>query len=122
MEVSGKIKLLMDTQTFDSGFSKREFVVTTQEQYPQDIKFECIKDKISMLDNLQPGSDVTVHFNLRGNEYQGRYFVNLQAWRVEVGVAKSGENFDQFQGTGDSAPMPTAPPVAAADEDDDLPF
>lgn len=121
MEVSGKVKVLMDTQTFASGFAKREFVITTQEQYPQDVKFECIKDKISMLDALQPGMDVTVHFNLRGNEYQGKYFVNLQAWRVVAG-ASTGESFDQFQGTGESAPMPTAAPVASADEDDDLPF
>ena len=42
--VTGKIKLINDTQTFASGFSKREFVVTTAEQYPQDIKFETIKD------------------------------------------------------------------------------
>ena len=117
MEVSGKVKVLMDTQTFASGFAKREFVITTQEQYPQDVKFECIKDKISMLDNLQPGADVTVHFNLRGNEYQGKYFVNLQAWRVEAGVAAPVD-----QGVGGGAPMPTAAPVAAADEDDDLPF
>lgn len=117
MEVSGKVKVLMDTQTFASGFSKREFVITTQEQYPQDVKFECIKDKIAMLDNLQPGADVTVHFNLRGNEYQGKYFVNLQAWRVEAGVAAPID-----QGVGGGAPMPTAAPVASADEDDDLPF
>ena len=120
MEVSGKIKVLMDTQTFASGFAKREFVITTQEQYPQDVKFECIKDKITMLDSLQPGSDVTVHFNLRGNEYQGKYFVNLQAWRIEAGIAASAEGFDP--GVGGGAPMPTAAPVAAADEDDDLPF
>lgn len=119
MEVSGKVKLLMDTQTFASGFAKREFVITTQEQYPQDVKFECIKDKIAMLDGLQPGADVTVAFNLRGNEYQGKYFVNLQAWKITAGAS---ESFDQFQGAGDAAPMPAAAPVAAADEDDDLPF
>lgn len=114
MEVSGKVKVLMDTQTFASGFEKREFVITTQEQYPQDVKFECIKDKIAMLDSLQPGMDVTVAFNLRGNEYQGKYFVNLQAWKVTAGVAAT---------QGDAgAPMPASAPVAAADADDDLPF
>ena len=35
MELGGRIKVIFDTQTFDSGFKKREFVVTTQEQYPQ---------------------------------------------------------------------------------------
>ena len=41
MEITGKVKVIMDMQSFDSGFTKREFVVTTKEQYPQDIKTDC---------------------------------------------------------------------------------
>ena len=40
MQVKGNIKLINETQTFDSGFQKREFVVTTNDMYPQDIKIE----------------------------------------------------------------------------------
>ena len=47
LELTGKVKMLLEKQTFSSGFEKREFVITTQEQYPQDVKFECIKDKIT---------------------------------------------------------------------------
>lgn len=72
----------MDTQTFDSGFQKREFVVTTSEQYPQDIKMEFIKDKCALLDKYKVGQDVTVGFNLRGNEFNDKYYVNLQAWKI----------------------------------------
>lgn len=86
-EVSGKLKLKNETQTFDSGFSKREFVVTTEEQYPQDIKLEFVKDKCSLLDMYEVDSPVKVSFNLRGNEYNDKYYVNLQAWRIEKGEA-----------------------------------
>jgi len=112
LRINGKIKVLMDTQTFDSGFSKREFVVTTQEQYPQDVKFEAIKDRISMLDGLNAGDDVEVSFNVRGNEYNGRYYVNLQAWRVTKGATAS-------------APAPQAPDTTLEptdEQEDDLPF
>ena len=126
MEVSGKIKLIFDEQSFASGFTKREFVITTQEQYPQDLKFECVKDKTAMLNGLQPGADVTVHFNLRGNEYQGKYFVNLQAWKLDKGVSTGAEeSFDQFQGIPNAAPLPTADnmqPQGDNFENDDLPF
>ena len=88
LKISGKLKLLFETQSWDSGFSKREFVITTQEQYPQDVKFECIKDKISMLDGLNPGDDLTVSFNVRGNEYNDKYYVNLQAWRIEASATQ----------------------------------
>ena len=83
LKVNGKVKLLMDVQTFDSGFTKREFVVTTLEQYPQDIKLECTQAKVVLLDSLKVGDNVDVSFNIRGNEYNGKYFVNLQAWKIE---------------------------------------
>lgn len=82
MEIVGKIKVINETQTFDSGFQKREFVVTTEETYPQDIKLEFVKDKCSLLDMYQEDQSVTVGFNLRGNEYNGKYYVNLQAWKI----------------------------------------
>lgn len=106
----------MDTQTFESGFSKREFVVTTAEQYPQDVKFEFLKDKTATLDTYKPDEEVNVHFNIRGNEYNGRYFVNLQAWKMESTGGASGA-----APTG-NAPLPTPPPIVSNNEDDDLPF
>lgn len=83
-DMTGIVKLVMEQQSFDSGFTKREFVVTTEDdRYPQEIKFECVKDKVSLLDNVQSGHRVKVTFDLRGNEYNDRYYVNLTAWRVE---------------------------------------
>ena len=72
----------MDLQSWDSGFTK-EFVITTNEQYPQDVKLECIKDKTNLLDGLAEGDEVEVSFNIRGNEYNGKYYVNLQAWKLQ---------------------------------------
>lgn len=82
-EISGTIKVIFDTQTFSSGFSKREFVITTADKFPQDIKLECLKEKASQLDELKEGQSVKVTFDINGREYNGRYFVNLNAWRVE---------------------------------------
>ena len=102
-QITGVIKLINPTQTFDSGFQKREFVVTTKEQYPQDIKLEVVKEKCAVLDGYKVGQGVVVDLNIRGNEYQGKYFVSLQAWKI----ATSGE----------------AAPAHVADEDpDSLPF
>lgn len=82
LELTGKVKVINDTQTFDSGFTKREFVITTNEQYPQDVKFEIIKDKVQLLNSVKVGDNVQVSFNVRGNEYNGKYYVNLNAWRL----------------------------------------
>ncbi len=84
-ELTGKIKLINDVQTFESGFTKREFVVTVEDgKYPQEIALECIKDKTQLLDNFKAGQAVNVTFDIRGREYNGRYFNNLQAWRIEA--------------------------------------
>lgn len=84
-ELTGTVKTIMETAKFDSGFTKREFVVTTvDDRYPQDIKLECVKDRVSLLNSVKPGQRVTVSFDIRGNEYKGRYFVSLTAWKVEV--------------------------------------
>ena len=105
-QTTGVIKLINPTQTFDSGFQKREFVVTTKEQYPQDLKFELVKDKCAVLDGYRVGQSVSVDYNLRGSEYQGKYYVSLQAWKI----AASGQNM-------------TSQPDPVTDEDpDSLPF
>lgn len=117
MELSGKVKLVLDLQTFDSGFQKREFVVTTQEQYPQDIKFETVQDKVTVLDSVNAGDAVTVSFDIRGNEYNGRYFVNLRAWKVTGAGAPAAP-----QGMPGTPPPPADMPADVGSDDDDLPF
>ena len=108
-ELTGKIKVIFDTQTFASGFSKRKFVITTKAEYPQDIKLEMVKDKTIQLDNFTPGNNVQVSFDIRGNEHKERHFVNLVAWRiVSLGVDK-GESAPEQAGTGGYMPDENMP-------------
>ncbi len=94
LELKGTIKVITDAQVYDSGFQKREFVITTEGDYPQDIKLEFVKDKCKLLDNYGIGQPVTVGFNVRGNEYNGKYYVSLQAWKISGdGLPKSDEAF-----------------------------
>ncbi|MAT93590.1 MAG: hypothetical protein CME59_13415 [Halioglobus sp.] len=111
-ELTGKIKLIQDPKTFDSGFTKREMVVIVEDgKYPQEINLEFVQDKVSLLESLHAGQEVTVTFDIRGREYNGRYFNNLQGWKVEV----LGDN----AGTpGEEAPFPTPSDFG----EDDIPF
>ena len=81
----GTIIAIDDIITFDSGFTKREFVIKTTDDgdYPQDIKFELVKDKTSLIDKYNIGDRVTVFLNIRGREWNEKYFVNLVAWKIE---------------------------------------
>ena len=84
LQLTGTIKLIGEKQTFDSGFQKVEFVITTNdEKYPQDVKFEIVQDKVDdFLKYNKVGASVDVSFNVRGNEYKDKYYVSLSAWKV----------------------------------------
>lgn len=87
--MTGEIIAIDETKTFPSGFKKREFVIEELDgKYPQQIKMEVIKDNCEILDRLRVGDEVTAHFNIRGNEYKGRYYVNLVCWRIESEVRR----------------------------------
>lgn len=84
MTIEGNIKLIGEVQTFDSGFTKRQVVVTTNEQYPQEIGIDFTKDGCAMLDNFSVGQNVSVSINIRGNEHLGKYYVSLNGWKIET--------------------------------------
>lgn len=124
-ELEGAIKVIDEIQKFASGFSKREFIVEVEDgKYPQMIKFECIKDKTSLTDGFKVGDQVNVSFDIRGSEYNGRYYVNLNAWKVEKaggGGGSAPSRSNQF----DDGPPPShlsEPPGGFDDDDETSPF
>ena len=115
MKLDGKIKLIKDTQTFDSGFTKRELVLTTDDKYPQDILIEFLKDNCERLDDYKVNDEVTIHINIRGREWinkQGEavYFNSILGWRIE-----KQETIEEAAATTPSVVQPVV-------EQDDLPF
>lgn len=89
MEVKGKIEFIEETKRVSDKLSKKMFVVTTADKYPQSIPMELMNDKCSLVDNLGIGSEVTAHVNLRGRKWvnpQGevKYFGSVECWKLEV--------------------------------------
>ena len=85
MNVSGKIHLIGQTETVgNNGFTKRQIVVETSEQYPQKVAIDFVKDECSILDSYKVGQEVTVDVNVRGSEYNGKFYVNLQGWKINA--------------------------------------
>jgi hypothetical protein len=104
--IKGAIKLINPIKVISDKFSVREFVITTPDaKYPQDILFQTINDKMDVLESLGVGQQVEVSYNVRGREFNGRYYNTLDAWKVEV--------------TGSKPSQPSTQPIEL---DDDLPF
>jgi len=123
-EMKGTLVKMMDRQDFPSGFYKRDFVVRSEEQYPQDVKFTLTKERVEMLDAFQEGQAVQVSFDIRGREYNGNYYVDLNAWRMsaaEGGTAPATPSEAQANASmPDVKPMPAQP--MGGDDESDLPF
>ena len=123
MNISGKVKLINETKEYGSnGFRKREIVLTTQEQYPQNILVEFIQDRTNLLDAFNVGDLVKIDINLRGREWTNdkgeiKYFNSIQGWRIE----KVEDDFES-----QLPPLPTKEDLniseSSDNEPDDLPF
>jgi single-strand DNA-binding protein len=119
-KAEGKIVKIFDAEQKSASFQAREFVIEVADgQYPQMVKFQLVQDKCELVNDYSEGDSVEVEFDLRGREWNGKYFTNLQAWRIaRAGEGSASSSSGQTQA---SAPQ-AAPAAASADFDDDIPF
>lgn len=123
MELSGKIIAVLPAR---EGVSKagnpwktQEYVLETHDQYPRKMCFNIFgADKIDQF-NIQVGEELTVSFDIDCREWQGRWFNDIRAWKVERSAPGN-------QLSTPEAPFPPASdaPVdfSTTNETDDLPF
>jgi len=153
MEIQGRVKTIFAIETVgQNGFQKRDLVITTEEQYPNDILIQFTQSKCALLDTLQVGQRVKIHFNLQGREWtspQGevKYFNTVVGWKIELiqttNVAQHTQQYQQAPQGYAQAPQGYTPPAqvtqqgqpqyqqgtmfnnmgqAPAQEDDGMPF
>jgi len=123
-EIEGLLHKKFEIESKSSSFQTRDFVISTEGTYPQMVKFQLTQDKCGIIDSVEENEKIKVSFDLRGREWQGKYFTNLNAWKVEK-VASSNDTFVW-------SPPPPAPPIFDENTDvtngglpadfDDLPF
>jgi len=117
-DIKGKIHTILETKQISDKFSKRDFVVETEDgKYPQLVSFQVVNDKIDQLNHLKVGDEVTVSFNVRGREWKSpsgevKFFNTLDAWKVigPTAAASRGSSHEP-------APQPSPPVV-----EDKIPF
>ena len=119
-EIEGKLHKVFPTESKTETFQAREFVIEiTNGNYPQFIKFQLVQDRCAIMDNYDEGDDIKVYFDLRGREWNGKYFTNLNAWRVDKQATEAAAP-PVTQNQDDSFPSATDEPAVGSD--DDLPF
>ena len=121
-EAVGKLHRVFPTEQKTSTFSAREFVVEIPDgNYPQYIKFQAVQDRCNILDNFKEGEQVKVHFDLRGREWQGKFFSTLNVWKIDRVDGSSVSSEPEREVFPDN-PFPNYPAAPQQTQTDDLPF
>ncbi len=123
-EYTGVVEKVLATQTFASGFSKRDIVLTddvgSDTKWPNHIAFTFKKDAASVLDTVKEGQRVKIRFAIDGREWtnpqgQVKYFTDLTGLKLDV-LNEDGTSTEPV-------PAPAEPDFPAdAGEVDDMPF
>jgi single-strand DNA-binding protein len=110
--ITGTVHHVGDVQTRGAkGFQVQQLVLAIADgEYEQMVAFDVTGKKVEILRGVSVGMDATVHFDLRGREWQGKFFTNLHAWKVEVKSPASA-----------TAPLPQPTPESE-DKDMEVPF
>ena len=92
LELEGRIVRKLNVQSGTSArgtWSKQEFIFEYQEgNFPSQVCFNVWgDDKVRELEKYQVGDKVKVSFNLSAREYNGRWYNDIRAWRIEPAVA-----------------------------------
>jgi hypothetical protein len=125
MEIKGKIIQFLPVQSGTSKagneWTKQEFVIETDDQFPRKVCFTLFGDKISLLNGISVGDKVEVSFNIESREYNGKWFHNINAWRINP--AQPPQQAAQQDSPFPPDDVPPPPPEPERDEpNDDLPF
>ncbi len=87
LSVKGRINQILKPETGVSKagkeWNKQEFVIETEEQFPRKVCFTLFGDKTSLINGLSAGEEVDVSFNMESREYNGKWFHNINAWKID---------------------------------------
>ncbi len=123
LELEGRIVRKLNVQNGSSArgpWSKQEFIFEYQEgNFPTQVCMNVWgEDKVRDLARHNDGDKVKVSFNLSSREYNGRWYTDVRAWRIESAAPAASA---PSQDPGPMPPPPMEEPAGTLDEDD-LPF
>ena len=123
MDISGKIIHTLEEQTGEGKngqWRKRDYVLETSGEYPKKVCFTLWGDRIDQF-KLQEGDEVKADIEIESREYNGKWYTNVKAWKIEKTASiSSTDGIDASAPTFDDAPPPSV--NNEAEPEDDLPF
>lgn len=86
--ITGVVKKILPVEQGESSsgktWQKQSFVITTTDKYPKEVCFTTFGEKLSLIGKLTVGESVNVSYNISSREYNGKYYHNIDAWKVDM--------------------------------------
>ena len=114
MQLTAKLTQLLPIQTGtgkNGEWKKQDVILETEGTYPKKICVSFWGDKIDEK-CLQPGNMLKIDFDIESREYNGRWYTDVKAWKVEV----------DGLGEKELTTLPVKPENESKTSGDDLPF
>lgn len=122
-EVVGRVHKIYDTESKGANnFQAREFVIEVSGMYPQFVKFQLTQDRCALMDTYGVDQNIKVYFDLRGREWNEKFFTNLNAWKIEAAEAAQTSTPPPAAPAAANNSFPTTSDAPATTAADDLPF
>ena len=87
LSVKGRVQQILQSETGVSKggkeWNKREFVIETDEQFPRKVCFTLFGEKTSLINSIAVGEIVEVSFNIESREFNGKWYHNINAWKID---------------------------------------
>ena len=96
MEITGKIiqKLpIIEGESKNGKWKKQDIIIETLEEYSRKVCVSVWNGKIEQ-SILEEGNTITVSINLESREYNGKWYTNIKALRIELAVEGNKLNID----------------------------
>ncbi|MHA7131933.1 DUF3127 domain-containing protein [Algoriphagus namhaensis] len=99
MDLSGKIIQKLDevggTSKSGNAWRKQEFIIETGGQYPKKVCVALWGDKIDQF-SLAVGDQVSLGIDVESREYNGRWYTEVKAYKVDRSQGSSGAAQNQM--------------------------
>ena len=123
LKLTGTVFRIEEPVQVTEKLTKRNFVVTTGDKYPETVAFELINTNCELADAFSEGQQVDVSFNVRGREYNGKFYTNLSAWRIDAaGGAQAAPAAATLPRQNTNPSLRQQPGAQIADPSDEMPF
>jgi hypothetical protein len=114
LQITGTVQQVLEEQTGEGRngpWRKQEFILETAGEYPKQVCVVVWGDNIDKF-AVQGEEKLTVHLDIASREYNGRWYTDVKAWKVERDAG------------GEIGPPPfdADAPFPAADDVDGMPF